>query len=268
MPHLNLWKRLRNVSSMVEKSLYTFGLLSKNGLCLPNFLGIGAQKAGTTWLYENLRHHPDLYLPEPKELHYFDWEFHKPLKSYSNKFRPGCHKVKGEITPGYSIIPLERIQFIQNIMPDVKLIFLMRNPIRRAYSQALMNLVKLRNRNIEDVHESEFYAHFKAARSVKRGDYQAILNNWLSVFPRDQLYVAFFEDIVNRPRELLGEVFDHIGVSRDVEWSCFPYIKVVHKGLSIPLPKQYRAFLEDMYRRDIDMLHERFGAAVAGWRCS
>ena len=114
---------------------------------LPDFLGIGAQKAGTTWLHENLRCHPELYLPDAKELHYFDWDFHQSLRSYAEHFRDGADRVKGEITPGYSILSSIRIALIKDLMPDLRLLFLVRNPISRAWSQALMNLVGRTNRH-------------------------------------------------------------------------------------------------------------------------
>jgi hypothetical protein len=262
-----LIRRLQRIYTAPAKWLYAHRIVSREDLYLPDFLGIGAQRAGTSWLYENLRCHSELCLPDQKELHYFDWEFHKSLSSYSDKFKRGCQKVKGEITPGYSIIPLERIRFIRTIMPDVRLIFIMRNPIDRAWSQALMNLVRLPNRKFEEVDESEFYAHFRADRSVKRGDYQTILNNWLSVFSREQLYIGFFEDISNRPQKLLDEVFDYIGVSQDVDWNSFPYTQVINKNPDHPMQKKYRDILREIYWRDIEVLYERFGGPIAGWRC-
>jgi len=266
-------KRLQHPYSRVEKSLYAHRICSSKGLCLPDFLGIGAQRSGTTWLYENLRQHPEIYLPDRKitfmgtELHYFDLQFHRSLRYYESKFTSGRQKVKGDITPAYGIIPLERIRFIRTIMPDVKLIFIMRNPIDRAWSQALMNLVVIPKRKYEDVDESEFYSHFQAARSIKRGDYGGILNNWLSLFPREQLYIGFFEDIKQRPKRLLTEVFTHIGVSRDVNWSSLPYKKIVNKNPDFPMPKRYREFLQEMYREDIELLYEHFGPAIDSWRC-
>jgi hypothetical protein len=259
--------RLLTASSYVDKWLYASSLRSSADLHLPDFLGIGAQRAGSTWLHKNLKHHPQIYLPEPKELHYWDREFCASLTSYSEKFQPGSQQAKGEITPAYSLLPLSRIRLIRGIMPGLKLIFLMRNPIDRAWSQALMNLVDLPQRQFEDVDEGEFVAHFRAARSVKRGDYGTILDHWLSVFPEDQMYIGFFDDIVKRPRELLGEVCTYLGVSTDVDWESFPYNHVVNKGPSIPLPKQYRGFLEEMYCQEVEALYERFGTPVAAWRC-
>ncbi len=62
---------------------------------LPAFLGIGAQKSGTTWLHARLREHPSIYLPEEKEQHYFDWNFHRPLAEYARVFRPAGERLAG-----------------------------------------------------------------------------------------------------------------------------------------------------------------------------
>lgn len=260
-----LVRRLGAASTVPARCLYTLGIRSPGGLCVPDFLGIGAQRAGTTWLYENLRHHPELYLPEPKELHYFDWNVHQSLGSYCAKFQPGRGKVKGEITPGYSIIPSGRIRFIRAIMPNVRLLFMMRNPVARAWSQAIMNLMRLRRRTFEELSDAELFAHFRASASVKRGDYQTILTKWLTVFPREQLYIGFFEDIAARPQELLRDIFTHLGVSRDVDWHSFPFNKVFNQNAEMAMPEKYRAFLEEMYATDILALHDQFGDRVAGW---
>ena len=233
---------------------------------LPDFLGIGAQKAGTTWLHENLRSHPELYLPEAKELHYFDWNFHRSLRFYSGHFRAGAGRVTGEITPGYSILPPTRIALIRDLMPDLRLLFLVRNPIDRAWSQALMNLVSRDNRRCEDVSEDEFRRHFRSARSARRGDYLRTIDDWLAHFPQEQLFVGFYEDFSARPRELLADVFRHLRVSTDVDWTAFPYHRVVFKGVRAPLPTHLRAELVEMYRDDLRRLGERFGQRVGAWQ--
>lgn len=244
---------------------YLSGLCSAEELPLPDFLVIGSQKAGTSWLYRNLSCHPELYLPGAKELHYFDRFFYKSLKSYSSYFELGGLKVKGEITPAYSIIPLKRIRFIRLVMPDLKLIFFMRNPVDRAWSQALMNIVRNPKRNIGEVEDSEFFAHFKHDRSVMRGDYLTILDKWLSQFPPEQMYIGFFEDIVNSPKETLCEIFEYLGVSSDVDWGSFPCNKVVNPNPKIPIPEKFKVFLQDMYRNDIALLQERFAPRLDSW---
>lgn len=263
--------RLQKVCTTPEKWAYAHGISSTGRLCLPDFLGIGAQKAGTTWLYRNLTHHPEVYIPQEAihyDLHYFDLNFHRSLRFYANKFRAGRDKVKGENTPAYGVMPVKSIRFVRAVMPDARLILMMRNPIDRAWSHALMGLVARTSRSPEEVKETEFYAHFQSKRSLERGDYLSILDGWLSLFPRDQLYIGFFEEIAHRPQNLLSKVFAHIGVSSDVDWSSFPYDQVVNRGPTIPMPAKYRDFLERMYCQDIEILYQRFGAPVAGWRCS
>jgi hypothetical protein len=258
--------RIKWTLGRLEKCLFRCGVFDRRKLCLPDFLGIGAQKAGTTWLYENLRLHPDLFLPRPKELHFFDWHFYGTLRSYARNFEPGRGKVKGEITPGYSIVDRRRIKFIHWLLPDVRLLMLIRNPMERAWSQALMNLVKKPGRPFKDVPESEFLDHIASERSVKRGDYLATLDAWLSRYRPEQLLIGFFEDIRERPRDLLRRIFKHIGVRTDVDWSAFPYDRVIFKGMGAEAPPAVRETLREMYRDDLRRLVERFGPAVKHWQ--
>lgn len=230
----------------------------------PDFLGIGAQKSGTTWLNTNLRAHPEIFLPE-EELHYFDWNHWRPFTAYTQVFADVNEPVKGEITPGYSILPIHRIRLIHSLRPDLKLIFLMRNPIERAWSQARMNLVTLTDRRFEDVPDEAFFDHFTQDRTIKRGDYLQILNNWLSVFPDEQLYIDFFERLSSDPQGLLKNVFDFLGVTTDVDWDSFPYNEVIFSGPQKEMPPRFRSFLRELYAEDLERLHERFGENVRPW---
>src|SRR6478735_2243157 len=94
------WKRIRRAISPARR------------LPLPDFLGIGAQKAGSSWLRANLRRHPELYLP-PSELHFFDQHPSRGLAEYSRHFGATEARVKGEITPAYSVLPEDRVQSIR-----------------------------------------------------------------------------------------------------------------------------------------------------------
>ena len=259
-------------------------------LPLPDFLGIGAQKAGTTWLAANLRRHPDVFIPERKELHFFDNKWDRPLREYARHFEGGAGQVKGEITPAYGILPPERIRYLRRVMPRVRLLLLLRNPIERAWSHALMDLASRRGRDPEQVPFDEAIAFLESDLTVRRSDYGAILDAWLAVFPREQLYVGFFEWIRERPRELLSEVFRHIGVSADVDWEEFPLEKVIVPGVAPgrkghttecleraegsdesgrhPCPEPVRRWLEQRYADDLERLAQRLGGPAESWRVS
>lgn len=260
-----LYPRLARVLTAPEKWLYRSGIRFTD-LHLPDFLTVGAQKAGTTWLAENLRHHPEVFIPRPQSTHYFDLHFHRSLRFYSDKFRDGAGKVKGESCPAYGVLPLDRIRAIHGLMPDTRIIFMVRNPVERAWSHALMNLVQRRGMRYEDVPDAEFTRHFTSRRSRLRSDYLAILDRWRAVFPDDQIFVGFFEDIVQAPTALLRRVFEHLGISPDVDYGEFPCRKVINRGLGIAIPEAHRRTLEQVYAADIEHMRRRFGDRVAAWR--
>lgn len=97
-------------------------------------------------------------------------------------------KVCGEITPTYSILPIETIRECHANFPDLKLIYLLRNPIDRAWSSANMALTK----SEMEIHEASaqwFIDHFKSRGSLMRGDYESCLRNWLACYTRENLLV-------------------------------------------------------------------------------
>ena len=254
-------------SCMPSKIAYSHGFLAPPAAGLPDFLGIGVQKAGTSWLYKNLRCHEELFLPDLKELHYFDQNYYRSLNWYSSQFEDKTDRLCGEITPAYSVLPRRRIAFIRNTMPDIKLILLLRNPIDRAWSRARMNLMSPTGLNLsyEDITEHQFYNNFTHRASFGRGQYSKIIDNWLSEFPREQLFVGFFDDIQTKPRQLLHDIFSFLGVSLDTNWQSFPTNTVIYPGKMAALPDKYRVFLNDLYRSELQELYERFGDKILPW---
>ena len=107
----------------------------KSGTRLPEFLCIGTQKGGTTTLHEILRRHDELYLPKQKELHYFSEEYCRGLEWYRSHFQDAREdQVCGEITP-YYMFHKEAASRIKEVLPSVKILVLLRDPVERALSQ-------------------------------------------------------------------------------------------------------------------------------------
>ena len=101
----------------------------------PRFLGIGTQKGGTTTLQRLLEQHPQVYLPPAKELQFFSLHFSRGVGWYGQHFseaRPG--QCSGEITPYYLFHP-QAPQRIAGLLPQVRLLVLLRDPVERALSQ-------------------------------------------------------------------------------------------------------------------------------------
>jgi hypothetical protein len=237
---------------------------------LPNFLGIGAVKAGTTWLYQNLYQHNQLYLPATKPVFYFDRHRNRPIESYSAIFRPGADRIRGEFTASYSVLPAETIEYIRRLMPDLKLIFLMREPKARAWSEARMEFSVVRGLGDAKISDAEYCTFICSDTCRSRGDYRGILTNWMRAFPRDRIFVGLTDDVRERPKLLFRQVLSFLGVSSDVDLSDYPLREKVFEGLAVTMPPACRDLLDDMYDREhirelsdfvgIDLVH-RWGYA-------
>ena len=251
--------------SAIEKPLQRRGLLPVRRGEFPRFLGIGAQKSGTTWLHANLSRHPSIFLPETKELHYFDWNFHRPLSEYLAHFRPAGERIRGEITPGYSVLDDDRVDFIRGVAPELKVILLLRDPIERAWSQAVMNMVEIEGRPAEEIPDSAFLEHLADDRVRLRNDYLGIIDRWGGAFGPDNIHVGFFEDVSERPIELLRGILEFIGVPNEEDADFSMADKRVRPGIPVPMPESVRAALVADNADGLRRLHQRFGAPVDAW---
>ncbi len=281
----------------------------------PDFLGIGAQKAGTTWLHRHLEQHPQIWLPPQKELHYFDqrlpgklaplperlWSDQAPSPQwrlnlvnrlarhrqrfdaeevtwdllfffgrnddawYRSLFAPAGERVSGEITPAYSTLEPETIAHVARLLPDAKLLFMMRNPIERAWSHAVMDITKRgrQRKPTAEVTEEEFRRHIDGQASRQRGDYLGTLDRWLVHFAERQLFVGFLEDVNARPRFVLRRVFRFLGVDEDAHVPVRQ--QPVHRGNAQSMPTAWARQLADRYLPMLEQLADRFGGHARRW---
>ncbi len=267
---------------------YAYGLRSTAGLTLPDFLCIGFRKAGTTWLYENLHVHPDIYLPPYKNVRYFSNDYKQPLTSYAAHFQAGGGKVKGDFSNSYSFIDGRRIAFVRKVMPQLKLIALLRNPVEREWSEFVHNVTEA-GEKFEELSESVVLKSLENSALLKAGGYSAVLDKWLGYFPEDQLYIGLRDEIKREPKQLLSDVFAFLGVSTEVDWSAFPYEAVIvppvnkeyqlegydpwrgvqvenYRSAANDIPALYRAFLTEKLEGELRHLAQRFGDRVAHWQ--
>jgi hypothetical protein len=246
--------------------------------CRPEFLVVSPPKTGSTWLAENFRRHPGLFVPSIKEVKYFDRFFHTlDLNWYLDQLAPGIGRIKGEASPSYALLPVERIRLLRRLAPDVKIVFLMRDPIARAWSHAKHNFryceanFAFYAAEFAGVNERDWLTNFTLDWSLANGDYLGQLRRWLSVFPREQVYVGFFETIATDPERLLRELFAFLGVRADIDLSAFPTRERVLAGLEAELPPRLRDSLHRLLHsctaQLAQFLSEQFGLVPPdAWR--
>jgi len=265
----------------------------------PDFLGIGALKTGTTWLYLNLRNHPDIRMTPIKELHYFNQPLLIPniirhLKSrqlrlqlkrtilrclneksyeqvgwllrfyflprndrwYSSLFSRGFGQKAGEVTPGYSHLRENAIARIHKLMPNLRIIYLLRNPILRTWSHAAMHF-RVRGRKLENVRDEELFEFFKLDWISRHSDYLTNLEKWGKYYPENQFLIGFIDQIAENPRDFLRNIYNFLEV--DSSQKVIPDIADKKMFSQYPdIPIRFSSCLAYEYYDIIKRLHTRF----------
>lgn len=218
----------------------------------PNFLIGGTAKSGTTSLYEYLRQHPQIFMPaENKEPHYFVHGYGiEGWKQYMAFFKDAAGKAAvGEASTWYLYCE-ESPKWIHAILGDIKIIFLLRNPAKRAFSLYVWMLR-------EGYEDAETFAEALEREPARMADpsfrnrcpqfypgyfyfnsglYFEQIRRYLDVFGREQVKVCLFEDFVEQPEAVCRDICEFIGVSTDFT----PQIDVHNEGrIPASIPLQY-----------------------------
>jgi 2-polyprenyl-3-methyl-5-hydroxy-6-metoxy-1,4-benzoquinol methylase len=181
---------------------------------LPNFLLIGAMKSGTTSLYRMLRQHPEVYLPEIKELHYFSYEkkWRLGIDWYESNFiGHRGETIIGEASASYTKNgdPDQVADRVAQTLPNASLIYILRNPVERMFSQYKHLLVTGLRRNFAQAIQEEDLLDVSS--------YFDKLMPYLKRLPQERIQVLFFDDLIKRPAETVASVFRFLGVDPGFE---------------------------------------------------
>lgn len=236
-----------------------------------HFLICGAQKAGTTALASYLRQHPGIFIPEQKELHFFDDEcqnWNRPnWRRYHHHFRDaGSRQIWGEATPIYMYWDASP-ERIWRYNPEVRLIVILRNPITRAYSHWSME----KGRGAEMLSfDDALHQEWTRSRAVlplqdrihsytERGYYVHQLRRLWRFFGRDSVLVLRQEDLSSNPLHCVNQVLSHIGAPTLDE------IRTVHMNrgnYQKPMSSGAASKLRELYWHEICQLE-----GLLGWDC-
>ena len=175
-----------------------------------DFIVLGAHRCGTTWLHENLYHHPEIVLSKSKkELHFFDRKenYNRGVNFYNDYFKiQEKNKLYGEVTPSYlsTINVPERIKFY---FPKAKFIVMLRNPIERLYSHYKLNCG---NHNIK-----ESFSNYYNRKPIEKeeGRYIDYIQNYLKHFKKEQFLFLIFDELASNPLEFYRKILDFLDVN-------------------------------------------------------
>ena len=263
---------------VVRNAVWTYGRATARWRPLPDFLVLGAQKAGTTALYAYLRWHPGITGPSWKEVSFFDRHWWRGEGWYRGQFplRSGG-QIVGEASPSYLFHPLAP-ERARTLVPDARLIALVRNPVDRAYSQ-YQHAVALGREplSFEDALAAEdertrgevdrlvadpraFSRAWWDHTYVARGRYAEQLERWLRVFPREQLLVVATEELGAAPGETYAASLGFLGAA---PYTLAQYPRVFDRDYA-PMAPGTRAALAATFAEPNRRLEELLGRSF-GW---
>jgi hypothetical protein len=179
-------------------------------VALPNFLGIGPQRSGSTWLYQQLSGHADVYMSKRKEVNFFDKNYSKGIEWYEDFFIDSATQnfaAVGEVSPAYlysSHVP----ELIYKHLPEAKFISILRNPIDRAISQ-----YKYAVRNNNDTRTLLQYLH--ETDVIERGFYSEQIKRFYDFFPKERFLFLIFEDTMSNPALGLSKIASFLEIDQN-----------------------------------------------------
>lgn len=268
----------------------------------PTIIGIGAQKAGTTWLAQMLSQHPKVWAPPFKEVQFFSHRFVEEHRSWLPwHFRRGRQNMekrwamRGEpvppglaayfdritakpmftdewyksifapaprgndtldISPEYSTIPDEGVDFVRDFLPRARFIYLIRHPVDRAISQMKMHMMRKRENPLD---AQPWLDLLDDPALYNRGDYAQYVPRWQARFGPDRLLILPFGRIAAEPAALLAEIEDFLGLPR------FDYAGLHRKVFAAPeelsVPGEVREVLRARLQSQFDFLESAFPPA-------
>ncbi len=276
----------------------------------PDFFCIGAQKAGTNWLRENLGAHPQVWMPPLAELHYFDeplGDVRRPARRASERvtdrrwwdevisrqqrlasagdlataawwaahdfldhgdlwyrslfgFAPeGC--LTGDITPRYMLCGSEGVRHMHAVAPDAKILFLLRHPVERFWSQCRMRYAL----GTLEAGEPAAMRLLDTSNGRPRGIYSEAILRFCRFFAPDRMMLVFFDSIKKQPADVMRSIWEFLGLP-SIPIAEEQLFKPVNQSeMRDPMPAGLRARVEATYRSEIELLAGVFGGHPGDW---
>jgi len=224
----------------------------------PDFVGLGAQRSGTTWLYSLIAAHPDVQGGSTKELHYFHRFWNRPFtdddaRTYARYFPRPPGKLAGEWSPGYLshfwVPPL-----VARAAPDAKLLVSLRDPVERYRSGVVLQS------------ETRRIGAAGASTAFRLGCYGMQLTHLLSYVGRDRLHLVQFEDCTRDAAGELARIYEFLGLDPGFRPEGIDRRVNAATAKKDDLSAETRAALVDAYTPDVrQLLTLDLGVDVTRW---
>ncbi|MFZ0323048.1 MAG: sulfotransferase [Actinomycetes bacterium] len=218
----------------------------------PNFIYIGPDKAGSSWLHECLLTHPQVFMPVAKDLYFFDRYYDRGLAWYLSQFADAGpqQEVVGEVCQDYLFCP-EAPERIEESLGTARFMVTLRDPADRAFSSYLYMLKQGQTPG------TFLQALERRPELIEHGRYATGISRFVDRFGAEQLYVAVFDDLVADPQAFIDALLTWLGIDPLT-------LSDELLGARLPAARARSTLLARWARRAADVVRERDGANVVG----
>jgi hypothetical protein len=243
---------------------------------LPTFVGLGSQRSASTWLHSVLKAHPQITMTSRKEVAYFgkQIQWHN-LNWYTDLFRDPSglptRAIRGDISPWYSRLRRHSVESLRRMIPDLKAVLIIRNPIARSWSQAMVELSFRKDVPADQVPIGRILRHVVRRRTNRYNDYQPVIELWDDVFGAGCVHVDIFDKVKTDPNGLLQGILKHVGADRDLRVADELLKEQVAstekaiKGVKVEMPEFMRWLLATQWLEPTRRLNAKLDGMVDSW---
>lgn len=216
----------------------------------PDFICIGAQKSGTSWLYKQLCLHPQIIMHK-KELRFFPPHTNFPILQIQKHFYNYENYICGDMTPEY-FISKKTAYILYNNFPKTKIFVILRNPVERAFSQYRMSLSKgniSKNCSFIEAFKNNF-------RDISfKGMYDIQLNNYLKFYKlHDSLKVFLYDDLLKNPKIFFEDVCKYLNIKIYIPHTIYTWEKQQYYYDGLKISERDKKFVKNYYNNSIKKL--------------
>lgn len=266
----------------------------------PDFLCVGAQKGGTSWLFHQLNSHPDFWMPPLKEVNYFDSmsrsrhpdraarsnlrprdkrdrrflkameslcsQSHIDLDRYAQLFAAKGSLLSGDISPAYCIVPEEIIAQIASRFPGLKVIFIARDPVERAWSDLSM-AIRTGGMGAFDASDSdEVLRRLFHPDIVMRSVPSMIVDRWRRHIPPERFRLYFFDDLQSNPAELRRSILSFLGADPEKSIGRMRADEKINETAEkLPWSESVRSVVAQFFAQELETCAAKFGGPAEKW---
>lgn len=173
---------------------------------LPNILGIGVQRGGTSWLHWALAEHPDVWMTAPKEVNFFNRHWERGIAWYEKRFEGSeGYEHRGEVSADY-IWADGAVERMAATVPNARLLVNLRDPVDRAYSAYWLHR--------ESQNDDRSFEEMLDAKPdiLGRGYYAEQLERLFRSFPREQVLIKFYDELKRDSGTYIRDVYEFLGL--------------------------------------------------------